>query len=294
MLRVLDLFSGIGGFSLGLERAGGFRTVAFCEIEPFCRSVLNKHWPGVPVYEDVRLVTAKRLSADGLAGLDVVCGGFPCQDISINGRGVGLAGERSGLWFEMRRVIEEVGPRFAVIENVEELRRRGLDEVLGGLASLGYDAEWHCIPASAIGAAHGRDRIWIVAVANPARRGRREHGHEFQAAHGGQDAGQPAVSGEGMAGWPEPIVGPAAVQWKAAANVWRRAEPRVVGEADGLSSRVDGDRPVEPWEGNTSRVVPPGYVDRRRRLIAIGNSVSPHIPELIGRAILASLAKEAA
>lgn len=287
MFRVLDLFSGIGGFSLGLHRAGGFRTVAFCEIEPFCRAVLNKHWPEVPIYEDVRHVTAKRLAADGLDRVDVVCGGFPCQDISINGRGVGLAGKRSGLWFEMHRIISEVRPRFVLIENVEELRRRGLDEVLGGLASLGYDAEWHCIAASSLGAAHGRDRVWIVAVADAASGGRREHGHEFQAADGRPDAGQPAVRGEGVARRPEPIIGSAEIARAAAANLWRRAEPRVVGETDGIPARLDGDRPIEPWEGNTSRVVLPGYADRRRRLIAIGNSVTPHIPELIGRAILA-------
>jgi hypothetical protein len=96
-LRVLDLFSGIGGFSLGLERTGGFETVAFCEIEPFPRRVLAKHWPKVPCYHDVRELTAARLAADGIS-VDVICGGFPCQDISLAGAGKGLAGDRSGLW----------------------------------------------------------------------------------------------------------------------------------------------------------------------------------------------------
>lgn len=159
MLTVLDLFSGIGGFSFGLERAGGFRTVAFCEIEPFQRAVLAKHWPEVPIYEDVRAISADRLSADGLDRVDVVCGGFPCQDVSIAGKGAGLAGDRSGLWFEMLRVIAETRPRYVVAENVAMLRSRGLDEVLRGLASVGYDAEWHCISASAIGAPHQRDRV---------------------------------------------------------------------------------------------------------------------------------------
>ena len=157
MLTVLDLFSGIGGFSLGLERTGGFRTVAFCEIDPYCRKVLNKHWPEVPCYDDIRELRLPTEFAD------VVCGGFPCQDISTAGKGAGITGERSGLWVEMCRVIGEVRPRYAIVENVSALLGRGLGTVLGDLAQIGYDAEWHCIPASAVGAPHRRDRIWIVA-----------------------------------------------------------------------------------------------------------------------------------
>src|SRR5688572_4450644 len=160
-MNVLDLFSGIGGFSLGLERAG-MRTVAFCEIDPFCRRVLAKHWPGVPCYDDVRSLTAERLAADGIAA-DVICGGFPCQDISVAGKGLGLEGVRSGLWSEYARLIGEIRPRFVIVENVSALLSRGLGRVLGDLAALGYDAEWHCIPASAVGAPHIRDRIWIIA-----------------------------------------------------------------------------------------------------------------------------------
>src|SRR4249920_441168 len=101
---VLSLFSGIGAFDLGLERTGGFKTCAFVEIDPFCRRVLAKHWPGVPCYDDVRTLTAERLAADGIA-VDVICGGFPCQDISIAGQGAGIEGERSGLWSEFARLI---------------------------------------------------------------------------------------------------------------------------------------------------------------------------------------------
>jgi DNA (cytosine-5)-methyltransferase 1 len=165
MLRTLDLFSGIGGFSLGLERTGGFRTVAFCEIEPFCRRVLAKHWPEVPCYHDVRDLTAERLDADGIA-VDVICGGFPCQDISDAGGMAGIDGERSGLWSEYARLIGELRPRYAIVENVAALLGRGLGRVLGDLAALGYDAEWHCIPASAVGAPHRRDRVWIVSHPN--------------------------------------------------------------------------------------------------------------------------------
>jgi DNA (cytosine-5)-methyltransferase 1 len=174
-LRVLDLFSGIGGFSLGLERAG-MKTVAFCEIDPYARAVLRKHWPDVPCYDDVRTLTADRLARDGIA-VDVICGGFPCQDISVAGKGAGLAGERSGLWSEIARLVGELRPRFAIVENVAALLGRGLGDVLGDLAALGYDAEWHCIPASAVGLPHIRDRVWVVAYP----RKERGKGVEFQA-----------------------------------------------------------------------------------------------------------------
>jgi DNA (cytosine-5)-methyltransferase 1 len=166
-MNVLDLFSGIGGFSIGLEKAG-FKTVAFCEIEPFPRSVLKKHWPTIPVYEDVKTLSAERLRADGIT-VDVICGGFPCQDISLAGKGAGLSGERSGLWFEFHRLIQEIRPKYVIAENVSALRSRGLDQVLRSLAEIGYDAEWHCIPASAVGAPHQRDRIWIVAYPHNSR-----------------------------------------------------------------------------------------------------------------------------
>lgn len=170
-LRILDLFSGIGGFSLGLERTGGFETVAFCEIEEFPRKILAKHWPGVPIYEDVRELTAERLRADGIAAVDIITGGFPCQDISTAGKQAGIAeGTRSGLWSEIVRLACETQPRFIIVENVSNLLAGPSDRpgswfgrVLADLASIRYDAEWHCIPASYVGAQHGRDRVWILA-----------------------------------------------------------------------------------------------------------------------------------
>lgn len=158
---MLDLFSGIGGFSLGLERAG-FETVAFCEIENFPRRVLAKHWPGVPIYDDVRTLTAERLAADGVA-VDVICGGFPCQDLSSQGFRAGLAGERSGLWAQIARLTGELRPEYVIVENVSDLLGLGFGTVLGDMAALGYNAEWHCIPAGYLGAPHERDRIWIIA-----------------------------------------------------------------------------------------------------------------------------------
>ena len=169
-MRVLDLFSGIGGFSIGLEKAG-FETVAFCEIDSYAQKVLQKNWPGVPIYDDVRTITADRLAADGI-GVDVITGGFPCQDISVAGNQAGIAdGTRSGLWSECARLIGELRPRYAIFENVTNLlngeRGDWFKRVLWDISALGYDAEWHCIPASAVGAHHRRDRIWIVAY--PAR-----------------------------------------------------------------------------------------------------------------------------
>lgn len=154
-MRVLDLFSGIGGFSLGLERAG-METTAFCEIDPFCRQVLRKHWAGVKIYEDI---THSRFNEN----VELVTAGFPCQDLSYAGAGAGLTGERSGLFWYILRTLCMVGRPKLLLENVAGLLTRGLGVVLGALAAFGYDTEWHCIPASAVGAPHRRDRIWIYA-----------------------------------------------------------------------------------------------------------------------------------
>jgi DNA (cytosine-5)-methyltransferase 1 len=162
-MRVLDLFSGIGGFSLGLERTGGFTTVAFCEVAEYPRRVLAKHWPGVPIYHDVRELSRAKLAADGLADVDVICGGFPCQDLSFAGKRAGLEGARSGLWGEYARLIGELRPRFCIVENVPGLLSLGMGTVCGDLAALGYDAVWDCVPASAVGAPHRRDRVWLIA-----------------------------------------------------------------------------------------------------------------------------------
>lgn len=264
-MNVLDLFSGIGGFSLGLERAG-MRTIAFCEIDPYCRAVLRKHWPDVPIYEDVRTLPA--------IDADLICGGFPCQDLSLAGRGAGLAGTRSGLWRDMARAIGLVGPRYVIVENVAALLGRGLGVVLGDLAALGYDAEWHCIPASAVGAPHRRDRIWIIAYpghwyvserTRPEGRGDWERAAKrrvfgcagaIRLVADGADADGPRLAlGQGIAGDDGEECA------TAFGGDWWRVEPDVGRVADGVPSRVD-------------------------RLRALGNAVVPQIPELIGRAIM--------
>jgi len=157
-LKVLDLFSGIGGFSYGLDQLQGFETVAFCEIDKFCQKVLKKHYPNVPIFEDIKKLTCKENE------YDVICGGFPCQDISVAGLKKGITNEtRSGLWFEYKRIIKEVKPRWVIIENVRNLLNNGFSTVLKGLHEIGYDAEWQIISARSVGAPHLRERIWIVA-----------------------------------------------------------------------------------------------------------------------------------
>ena len=162
-MKVLDLFSGIGGFSLGLERAG-METVAFCEIEDYPRKVLAKHWPNVKIHKDIRAIGKKDFN-----DASVVCGGFPCQDISVSGLQKGLAGEKSGLWSEYKRVIKEGEFNYAIIENVANLRSNGLAVVLKDLWEIGYDAQWHIIPSQAVGSEHERERIWIIAYPNSAQ-----------------------------------------------------------------------------------------------------------------------------
>jgi DNA (cytosine-5)-methyltransferase 1 len=165
-LRILDLFSGIGGFSLGLERTGGFETVAFCEIEKFPRKVLAKHWPDVPCFDDVRT-----LRGSDVGSVDVICGGFPCQDLSSAGDQKGIGeGTRSGLFREMLRLADECGRPIIIFENVARFLSGPTEnpgqwfyEFLRSLAEIGYNAEWFCITAASLGAAHERDRIWIIA-----------------------------------------------------------------------------------------------------------------------------------
>lgn len=155
---VLDLFSGIGGFSLGLERSGGFRTVAFCEIEEFPRKVLRKHWPNVPIFEDVRKLHATDLPEP----IDVICGGYPCQPFSEAGKRQGAEDDRH-LWPEMLRIIRETGPTWVIAENVVGHVTMGLDKVLHDLEGEGYTARPIIIPACAVDAPHIRNRIWILA-----------------------------------------------------------------------------------------------------------------------------------
>lgn len=157
-LKILDLFSGIGGFSIGLENSG-METIAFCEIEKYPKKILSKHWPTIPIYEDIRKLDGYSFNDK----IDILCGGFPCQDISLTGKQKGLNGNHSSLWYEFKRLINEVKPKYAIIENVANLRSRGLVSILQDLWEIGYDAEWNIISAGELGYPHLRERIWIIA-----------------------------------------------------------------------------------------------------------------------------------
>jgi DNA (cytosine-5)-methyltransferase 1 len=212
-MRVLDLFSGIGGASLGLHWAG-MRTVAFCEQDRFAAGVLQQHWPGVPVYPDVRRLSARRLRDDGVPWAHVLVGGFPCQDISLAGQGAGIAGARSGLWADMERLVAECRPRWVVAENVPGLRERGADRVCGGLEALGYTCWPLVVGAVHAGAPHRRQRVWVVAraVADTAGAG-------LEMGECGAAGPAPGLPAERRGGW--------------------AAEPGVRRVGDGVPARVD-------------------------------------------------------
>jgi DNA (cytosine-5)-methyltransferase 1 len=223
-MRVLDLFSGIGGFSLGLERAG-METVAFCEIDPYCRRVLAKHWPYVPIYDDVRT-----LDATGLGRIDVVCGGYPCQPFSQAGKRLGEQDDRH-LWPAMREVIKTVRPAWVIGENVAGHVSMGLDQVLSDLESEGYTTRPFVIPACAVDAPHRRDRVWIVASRNDPNphflRPHRENINE-------QREGKPSDGQERVAGSVCEVLAKRG-------NPKKRATPNV-----GNTIRLGG-RPDKPW-----------------------------------------------
>jgi len=157
-LRMLDLFSGIGGFSLAARWLGGFQTVQFVERDPYCQRILRKHWPDVPIHDDICTFNPEPGSAD------VVVGGFPCQDISIAGNRAGIRlGTRSGLFHELMRIVRMVGARYIVLENVASICSGGLGAVLAELAGDGRTCEWACVSAADLGAWHVRNRWWAVS-----------------------------------------------------------------------------------------------------------------------------------
>jgi DNA (cytosine-5)-methyltransferase 1 len=161
-ITIGSTFSGIGGLELGLEAALDAVTLWQCEQNEFCRSVLAKHWPDAVRYGDIRT-----FNGAFAAPVDVLCGGFPCQDISsANPNGLGLLGSKSSLWFDMLRVIREQAPRIVVIENSPRLRSKGLSEVIKGLADAGYNAAWEVFSAAEAGAPHIRERLFVVAWIN--------------------------------------------------------------------------------------------------------------------------------
>ena len=269
-----SLFAGIGGIDLGFERAG-LKCKWQVEIDPYARKVLAKHWPEVRRHDDVRTWPQPDTEY-----VDIIAGGFPCQDISYAGKGAGLDGERSGLFFEAMRIVREMEPRYVVLENVSALLTRGLEQVLGSLASIGYDAEWHCIPAAAVGAPHIRDRVFILAYANESFASQKRIQRSGKQLRPSCDHRKnekrifPDANGEGLPQRHEPrsiaaasgaIVSRRELERASATHGWRQweIEPDVARMADGVSSRVD-------------------------RIRGLGNAVVPQVAEYIGRRIVAA------
>ena len=261
-----SLFSGIGGFDLGFERIG-IQTVWQVEIDEFCQKVLAKHFPQAKRFRDI-----KQVGVQNLEKVDIITGGFPCSDISVAGKKRGLAGEKSGLWFEMFRVCSELRPRYIVIENVANLVRLGLDRVLANLASIGYDAEWTNILACDIGACHRRKRIWIVAYPNC----------------------QWKLQSGGIAKNERERIGNSSENVSYSGNDRIVERKRELSEdkqisGGGFNQRIreafDEGREwwgTEPGVGRLADEVP----DRVAKLRALGNAVVPQIPEIIGKLLL--------
>ena len=280
-MKVLDLFAGIGGFTLGLERAG-FETVAFCEIEPYAQKVLAKNWPEVPIYDDVRTITADRLATDGI-GVDVITGGFPCQDISVSGNQAGIQdGTRSGLWSECARLLGEIRPRYAIFENVTNLLNgHGGDwfkRVLWDISSLGYDAEWHCVPASELGAHHHRDRVWIIAY--PSSIG---HGQCIKQANTASRTSKGGTARSSVLADTQCKPRRHNGQLEASQGQWtyRTIESRPICQKL-INTKGQALWRSEPDVGRVAHGIPA----RSHRLKCLGNAVVPPIPELIGRVIM--------
>jgi DNA (cytosine-5)-methyltransferase 1 len=261
-MRFGSLFSGIGGMDLGLERAG-MQCAWQVEIDDYATKVLAKHWPAVPRFRDVR-----ECGRHNLASVDLIAGGFPCQDISNAGKRAGIDGERSGLWSEFHRIICELRPRFVLVENVAALLGRGMGRVLGDLAASGYDAEWDVLPASAFGAPHIRERVFILAYTAHVGTGRRQQFKESS-----EDAGYVADA------------------FSAGLSVASRAGIRVLSKSPESFSRCELCRrvtetgrawEVEPTVGRVANGIP----DRVDQIRGLGNAVVPQVAEWIGRRIL--------
>ena len=299
-MNVLDLFSGIGGFSVGLEKAG-FNTVAFCEIEPYCRAVLERHWPDTPIYDDVRSLTGEQLRADGLVP-DVIVGGYPCQPFSLAGVRRGEKDDRH-LWPEVRRLVAEIRPAWCIFENVAGHITMGLDEVLSDLETEGYAARPFVIPACGVDAPHRRDRVWIVGHAQydgPSASGNigfiqgEQSGSEKAVEQSARTSKRTNDVGDTQRGrqsgdarrrsGQEPENGCADVADTGSQGLQRdvrQGQASQKGQPQRHTPQC-GRWPTEPNVGRVANGVPA----RSHRIKALGNAVVPQIPEVIGRIIM--------
>lgn len=289
-LKVLSLFAGIGGIDLGLEKTEGFETVAFCEIDSDCIEILNKHWPNIPVYKDVKKLEVyngpdgNNYLTDSLdeneypinctsPDIDVIVGGFPCQDISIGGKGKGIVkGERSSLWKEYARLIDTVRPKYAIIENVNELRNNGLGVVLRDLSRIGYDAEWYTLTATGVcNLPHQRKRLFIIAYPRSQRCD--EYSGEERHLQVDQEWSSKEVYSNGEECQSESI--------QVRQILSRRQVDSFRATHSGRESTVSELRRV-------TNGIPTGLDEKERksRIKQLGNAVVPDIAELIGLAVL--------
>lgn len=275
-MKVLDLFSGIGGFSIGLEKAG-FETAAFCEIEDYPRAVLRKHWPDTPIYRDIRQLTAEQLRTDGIVP-DVICGGYPCQPFSVAGRQRGVEDERH-LWPEMFRLIQEMRPRWVISENVSGHIKLGFDDVAASLEAEGYTVWPFIIPACAIGAPHKRDRLWIVAYSDRDdrrnRSGSQPQERQTWVEHRGCGEGQ-------LVGQSDQVMADSACKRQERGSEEPLYGERYLSEQSvGGCENIGGIWSVEPDVG---RVVD-GLPNRSHRIKGLGNAIVPQIAQIIGETI---------
>jgi len=272
-LRLIDTFSGIGGFSYAAEKlVGGFKTVSFVECEPYCQKVLKKHWPDVPIYEDIKSYRPEPYSAE------VISGGFPCQSISNAGKREGITEtSQSGLWYELYRVICLLRPQYVVLENVSAILSNGLGIVLGNLAEAGYCCEYACIPASYIGACHQRDRWWLVAYSDKTRFQKERPEQQATRAKQYRELGNIANTEGSKRNGNETIekYGKARTQeifrdrnGSENTYIWRDTPHELKGDWREWS--------IKPVICRTSNGVPSG-VDRAKRLKALGNSIVPQV-----------------
>jgi DNA (cytosine-5)-methyltransferase 1 len=272
-----SLFAGIGGIDLGFDRAG-MECRWQVEMDEHALKVLEKHWKGVHRERDVR-----ECGKHNLEEVEVIAAGFPCQDISYAGRGAGLDGDRSGLFFEVARLVCELRPKVVVLENVVALRTRGLDRVLGTLGEIGYDAEWHCIPAAAFGASHIRDRIFILGYADSTliKRGCLPCG--VQEEESNTDCG--GSCGDASEGLVLPNTD--SVGQPRQREFIESMYPKENGEEETIIP-VPGSIPqvweTEPGMGRVVDGVSPR--SHRHRLKQLGNAVCPPVAEFIGRKIM--------
>lgn len=286
-LVIGSLFSGIGGFELGLEWAGLGPVAWQVEIDPWCRGVLAMHWPEAKRHADVRNVGAHNLEP-----VEVICGGFPCQDISVAGRNAGLDGARSGLWREYLRIVSKLRPRIVVVENVPALVSRGLDRVTADLDGLGYRVEARIIAAADVGAPHRRERLFVLAARVADADGERvrhvEQRQPGRLAGGLRDRGQGEPFDDGARGGREPQPGmgrepdgvPARVVGRASGSGDAFAVPKGV-TPDRWPSRP-GDPPAV-WE--PTRSVSAYSPTREARVRALGNAVVPQVARLVGKRV---------